>query len=316
MQRSSYVFSGGLHVGIVLLAVYGLPFYEFERPADPPVILAELAPIAEQSNVPKVQPRPVEAKAEPKQEPEPPKPEVKPEPPKPMPAAAPPPPPPPPPAPPKPAEAAKPAPPPPEPVPAPKPVPKVEKAEAAPPKPEPPKPVEKPAPPKQQTQQQAKPQPKAPDFTDVAALVNRLQKTPPAPTPSQPAPQVASRAPASPAPRAEGPSNPNLPLSISEKDFIASQIYDKWNLDCGRRDAREHVVRIQFMLNPDGTLKTQPEVLDAVKLYTQENYRASAEAARRAVHKAVPFKFPPNTDVGKFTQEIILNFDPRQQCNS
>ncbi|MBX3452993.1 hypothetical protein [Ferrovibrio sp.] len=316
MQRNSYVFSAGLHAGIVLFAVFGLPFYEPERPAEPPVILAELAPIAEQSNVPKVQPRPVEAKAEPKPDPEPPKPEVKPEPPKPAPAAAAPPPPPPPPAPepPKPVEAAKPA-PAPEPLPAPKPLPKVEKTEAP---PAPPKPVEKPAPPKPQpqVQTQAPQQPKTTNFTDVAALVNRLQKTPPAPTPSQPAPQVASRAPPAPAPRAEGPSNPNLPLSISEKDFIASQIYDKWNLDCGRRDAREHVVRIQFMLNPDGTLKTQPEVLDAVKLYTQENYRASAEAARRAVHKAVPFKFPPNTDVGKFTQEIVLNFDPRQQCNS
>lgn len=308
MERRSYIYSAAFHATLVAVGVFGLPYYEPERIPEPPVILAELAPIAEKSNVPKVQPLPVEAKVEPpKPEPEPPKPEAKPEPPKPV-TAAPPPPPPPPPPPqpqPKPVEAAKPAPPPPEPLPKPE-------AKVEPPKPEPPKPQPKPEPPKpQQTQA------KAPDFSSVAALVNKMQKptpAPPSPAPAQP--QVAQRTPAPPAPRADGPSNPNLPLSISEKDFIASQIYDKWNLDCGRRDAREHVVRIQFMLNPDGSLKTQPEVLDAVRLYAQESYRASAEAARRAVHKAVPFKFPPNTDIAKFTQEIVLNFDPRTQCNS
>ncbi|WP_430397706.1 hypothetical protein [Ferrovibrio sp.] len=305
MQRRSYVYSAAFHASLVAVGIFGLPYFERERIPEPPVILAELAPIAEKSNVPKPQPLPVEAKQEPKQEPEPPKPEAKPEPPKPVTAAPPPPPPPPPPPqPPKPVEAAKPTPPPPEPLP---------KPEV---KAEPPKPVAKPEPPKppappQQTQA------KSPDFSSVAALVNKMQK--PAPAPAQPAPaqpQVAQRTPAPPAPRAVGPSDPSQPLSISEKDFIASQIYDKWALDCGRRDAREHVVRVQFQLNPDGSLKTQPEVLDAVKLYTQDNYRASAEAARRAVFKAVPFKFPPNTDIAKFTQEIVLNFDPRTQCNS
>jgi len=312
VDRSSYIYSAGLHATVIAVAIFGLPLFEIERLPEPPVIIAEMAPLSEKSNVPKVQPTPVEAKAEPKPEPEPPKPEAKPEPPKPAPAAAPPPPPPAPPEPPRPVEAAKPA-PAPEPVPGPKPLPKTEKP-PEPPAPAPPKPAEKPAPPRPTPP--APTQAKAPDFSDVAALVNKMQKTPPAPPPPTPAPKVAAAAPPSPAPRAVGPSNPNLPLSISEKDFIASQIYDKWNLDCGRRDARDHVVRIQFMLNPDGTLKTQPEVLDSARLYVQEHYRAAAESARRAVHKAVPFKFPAGVDISKFTQEIVLNFDPRQQCNS
>lgn len=308
MQRSSYIFSASLHAAVIAIAAFGLPLFEIERLPEPPVIIAELAPISDKSNVPKVQPVPVEAKAEPKPDPEPPKPEPKPVPPAPAPAAAPPPPPPP--APPKPAEAPKPA---PAPAPEPAPLPKPEKAVAPPPTPAPPVPASKPAPPKPPPP--APTQAKAPDMNDIAALVNKMAKNTPAPAPTQPNQKTAA-APPAPAPRAVGPSNPNLPLSISEKDFLASQIYDKWNLDCGRRDARDHVVRIQFTLNPDGTLKTQPEVLDSVRLYTQENYRAAAESARRAVHKAVPFKFPPNTDINKFTQEIILNFDPRQQCNS
>lgn len=300
MRRSSYVFSASLHAAAVAVAIWGLPFFQFEPEPEPPIILAELAPIAEQSNIPKVQ---QEVKAPPKPEtpPEPPKPEAKPEPPKPVTAAPPPPPPPPPPEPPKPVEK-----------PTPKPEAKPEEIAPAPPKPvskpEPPKP-EPPKPP-QQTQA------KAPDFSSVAALVNKLQKNTPQPQ-QAPQPQVAAKsAPPAPQQRMEGPANPNLPLSISERDFIASQIYDKWNLDCGRRDAREHIVRIQVQLNADGTLKSQPELLDTVRVMSQESYRAAAEAARRAVFKAAPFRFPPGADVQKFTQEMVLNFDPRQQCNS
>ncbi|MEK9971450.1 MAG: energy transducer TonB, partial [Ferrovibrio sp.] len=82
MQRSSYIFSASLHGGIVALALFGLPYWEPKRDAEPPVILAEFAPIAEKTNVPKPQPKVVETKAEPKEEPAP---EVKPapEPPKP-----------------------------------------------------------------------------------------------------------------------------------------------------------------------------------------------------------------------------------------
>src|SRR3546814_11035094 len=63
------------------------------------LILAEFAPIAEQTNVPKPQPKTVETKAEPKPEPKPEVKEAKPEPPKPPPAAVTPQPPPPPPTP-------------------------------------------------------------------------------------------------------------------------------------------------------------------------------------------------------------------------
>lgn len=300
MRQSAIIYSAGLHVGVFLLAVYGLPFRDFERDPEPPVIVMEIAPIAEKTNIPKPAPEPVEAKAEPKPEPapEPPKPDVKPEPAKPVTAAPPPPPPPPAPPPPKPVEAPKPPPPEPAPKPLPKPPEKVVEAPKPQPKPEPPK-----------------PQQKQVDFNSMAALVNKMQPKP-APQAPQPAPPKVAAAPAAPSPRAVGPSNPNLPLSISEKDFLAAQIYDKWNLDCGRRDAREHVVKIQFSLNADGSIRDQPELLDTARYFAQEGYRASAEAARRAVHKAVPFKFPPGADIQKFTQEIVLNFDPRQQCNS
>jgi hypothetical protein len=312
VQRSSYIFSASLHAGIVAIAVFGLPYWEPKRDAEPPVILAEFAPIADKTNVPKPQPKVVESKAEPKEEPAP---EQKPtpEPPKPQPqAVAPPPPPPPPtPEPPKQAEAPKPA-PMPEPVPSPKPLPKPKEVVEAPEPPkvaEKPKPEAKPVPPK--TTQRPEEKSKTPSFTDVAALVNKM-KAPPAAQPQQ-APQTASRTPPAAAPRAEGPSNPNLPISMSEKDFIRKQVEDRWQFDIGAKDASNLIVRIRFSLNPDGSLRTQPEIVDQARMYLpgQESYRSAAESARRAVLKAVPFQLPPG-DKEKWSQDIILNFDPRQ----
>jgi len=312
VQRKSYIFSASLHGGILAFAVFGLPhLFETPREPEPPVILAEFAPIAEKTNVPKPQPKVVETKAEPKEEPVP---EQKPtpEPPKPQQQAVTPPPPPPPPAPepPKQAEAPKPA-PMPEPIPAPKPLPKPKEVVETPDPPkvqEKPKPESKPTPPKQTQVPEQKT--KQPDFSDVAALVNKM-KAPPAPQPQQ-APQTASRTPPAAAPRAEGPSNPNLPVSMSEKDFIRKQVEDKWQFDLGAKDAKDLVVRIKFSLNPDGSLRTQPEIVDTARMYLpgQESYRSAAESARRAVLKAAPFQLPPG-DKDKWGQDIILNFDPR-----
>lgn len=311
MQRSSYIFSASLHAGITALAIFGLPYWEPKREPEPMVVLAEFAPIAEKTNVPKPQPKIVETKAEPKEEPVP---EQKPapEPPKPQPQAVTPPPPPPPPAPepPKQAEAPKPT-PMPEPVPSPKPLPKPKDVVETPEPPkvaEKPKPEAKPVPPK--TTQRTEEKSKTPDFSDVAALVNKM-KAPPAPQPQQ-APQTASRTPPAAAPRAEGPSNPNLPVSMSEKDFIRKQVEDKWQFDIGAKDASNLIVRISFSLNPDGSLRSEPRIVDTARMYLpgQESYRAAAESARRAVLKAAPFQLPPG-DKDKWSQEIILNFDPR-----
>lgn len=167
----------------------------------------------------------------------------------------------------------------------------------------------KPQPPKPQTPVQEKA--KQPSFADVAALVNKMKQTP-ATQPSQ-TPQTASRTPPAAKPRAEGPSNPNQPISMSEKDFIRKQVEDQWLFDLGAKDAQELIVRIRFSINPDGSLRQQPEIVDQARMYMpgQESYRSAAESARRAVLKAAPFRLPPG-DKDKWGQEIILNFDPRQ----
>src|SRR3546814_19792482 len=82
---------------------------------------------------------------------------------------------------------------------------------------------------------------------------------------------------------------------MSEKDFIRKQVEDNWLFDLGAKDAEKLVVRIRFSITPDGTLRTQPQIVDQASMYLpgQESSRAAAESERRACLKAVQFKLPP-----------------------
>src|SRR5690606_42041892 len=99
----------------------------------------------------------------------------------------------------------------------------------------------------------------------------------------------------------------------SGEDAIRKRVADKWQFDIAAWDAHNRMLRIRFSLNPDGSLRSQPDSVDQARMYMpgQDNYRAAAESARRAVLKAAPFQLPPG-DREKWAQEIILNFDPRQ----
>jgi len=297
VNRSALIYSAGVHGAVVALMVVGLPFFESTPPPmEPPtVILAEMVPIAEKSNPPPPSPK-VEA----------PKPEPKPEPPKPEPAKALPPPPPPksepaPPPPPKPQAAA------PEPTPAPKPkAPEPPKVAEAPP--QPPKPQAKPTPPTP-TPAPAPTEAKHFDATKLAALLNKIQKpVPQAPPPQTPAVQRA----ASPeVPQHNVPSNLSQPVTQSEKDFLRSQIERFWAVDPGARDAASLVVRVRVWLSPDGMVRGMPEIINQSDLKT--TYAQSAgEAARRAILRAQPIKFPPG-DVQRWVgNEIVLTFNPKE----
>ncbi|MCW5732121.1 MAG: energy transducer TonB [Alphaproteobacteria bacterium] len=281
-MRKAVFLSMTFHVAIMLLAMFGVPWSFREPPIlDEPVVLVELAPIAERTNAPPpaAPPRPEPPKPEPPK-PEPPKPEPpKPEPPKP--------------------EPPKPEPPKPEPAPRAEPAPK--KAE-----PPPPEPIAKPRP---------KPEPPKPAFdpNKLAALLDRAPRTPssaPQPAaPPQPAPQSAAR----PVPNA--PSSPLAPVTQGERDFLVAQIQRNWNLDCGRKDADKIVVRVQAHYNPDGSLRDQPQILDQGQLFApgRESWAAAAQAALRAVLMTQPLKFPPG-DLARWNQPFILNFDSRAFC--
>ena len=95
LRRSSYVYSALLHLGLILLAVFGLPQFWREPPVEETPMVVDIVPIGEKTNPPPLQdnkPQPEPQKAEPEPpKPEPPKPEPpKPDPPKPEPKPEPP----------------------------------------------------------------------------------------------------------------------------------------------------------------------------------------------------------------------------------
>lgn len=184
------------------------------------------------------------------------------------------------------------------------------------PKPEPKKkpvvkPKRKPKPPPKKV---AKPAPDSPeedkakkykfDAGRIAALIDktpRKQAAPESPDKAHVQPKITSRT----AQPLEG-----QPLTLSEVDALRAQIERCWIVQAGARYAEDLVVTIRVFLNPDGSLRRQPQIVDDARLETDPFFRAAAESALRAVLKCEPFKMP----VAKYHRwrEIELTFDPRE----
>ena len=182
-------------------------------------------------------------------------------------------------------------------------------------KPKPPKKVAKPKrKPKPPTGKVAKAKPEAPkdtkskkykfDADRIAALIDKTPRKRSAPeTPETPraSPKITSRT-----------AQPlaGQPLTLSEVDALKTQIERCWIVQAGARYAEDLVVTIRVFLNPDGSLRREPQIVDDKRLAGDPFFRAAAESAIRAVLKCEPFKMP-------FTKyhrwrEIELTFDPRE----
>ena len=321
-MRNGIAISTLLHFGVVLAAVYGLPDL-----LNPPVvveqpIIVELVTIAERT----VSQKPVEPQPK---KPPPPAPKLKPiaaPEPKPEPAVAKAPPPPPPP--PEPAKVEAPAPP--------KPAPKAKPAEVVTPKPKPaekpkPKAQKKPAPPKKIAMAEPpkafrslprpkqKPKRRRPKFSAdrIAALLDKAKKDDAPevkkeekkkfdqvkpPEPKQPAVVSAT------AERQEF----GQPLTISEVDAVRAKIETCWSMPAGARGAENFVVRIQFALNPDGSFRGAPKIIDSGGHAGNEAfYRTASEAALRAVQKCEPYDMLPRAKYKRW-QDMEMTFDPKE----
>ncbi len=304
-MRAAITISVAFHFALAAAAWTGVPvlFRDVLREDTP--IIVELVAIDEET---RAAPQVVK-KEEPDPEDEPPKPE-------PVKAALAPPPPPPP------APVAEPTPPaPPEKVaalpPPPKPEPKPEAVEPPPPPPPetriiPDPPTPKPVPPRTDVRPRTKPTPpsKAATFDAgrISVLIDKSRKETTPEADSEEAPKKFLQPP----PVQQSPVRQAAVgnrLTISEVDAIRFQIEQCWNVPAGSRDARDLVIRIQFSLKPDGSLKAPPVILDRERM-GDGFYRAAAESARRAVLLCTPLKNLPTAKYDRW-QEITLTFNPR-----
>ncbi|MDE0202965.1 MAG: cell envelope integrity protein TolA [Rhodospirillaceae bacterium] len=315
MSKRGWLFSGLLHVGVVVAAVLGLPqVFESDAlvPSDQPIVVS-LVEIADEPSAPveEVEPEPApapipEAAPEPEPEPEPvaepepepvpepvpevlaaldPEPVIEPEPiiePEPEPA------------------------PPPEPVvePEPEPTPKAPEAKPEPPPaPEPPPvPLAKPKRPKKpsfdtllqsltdEEPAETPPPPKKaeePSFDDMLANIAGVDDEPP-PDAATPAPLTG-------------------PLRRTITDAIKQKVERNWSVPAGVLDAGELVVTLRIQLGPDGSVR-RVEIVDADG---GANYRTMAESGRRAVLKASPFDaLTRYVDRYEGWRDITMTFSP------
>jgi outer membrane biosynthesis protein TonB len=184
------------------------------------------------------------------------------------------------------------------------------------PKPEPPKPAEKvevpkpkekPEPPQQIAKNEPKPEQKKYDPGQFEALLKNLSAQPTAPSPDAPPqrPRVASAKPSS-QPRAPIGSQ----LSASEMDLIREQIARCWNVPAGARDAKDLVVEIRVVVDPDGTVR-QATIVDQARFGSDPFFRAAAESARRAFFNPMcrPLHLPPEKYA--IWKDLVVDFSPK-----
>lgn len=281
------VISGVLHLALLALAIFGLPFLDFQRqPSEPAPIFVEFAPISNISNPPPPAPKAETPKPDPKSEQKADTPPT-----------------------PKPDTQAKPTPDTARDTPPPAPQPRQQAAQPQ-AKPEETFDAKKLAQLLEKKVEQKPDQKKEDNKFDpnqLAALLDRRAQNRPPPSANTTGPTTPSNQTAP-----NQPSNSNLPVSMTDRDFIRTQVEKNWGFDPGARGVGDFVVRVSFSLNADGTLREQPKILDNARMMMsgQEAYRAFAERARRAVLRAAPFQLPPG-DPARWSQEIILTFNPK-----
>jgi outer membrane biosynthesis protein TonB len=281
--------SAALHAAVFAVAVFGIPdlLSRNIRTQEAPLVF-EVLPISAITNVPPPAPTPPQLQQT--QTPPPP-----PEPPRLQPAPPPPPPPPPVPAPPPPAPAPAPR---PEPAPAP-----------TPPPPAPPRPVQQtvPAPPAPAP----RPQQQQFDLDNVLRDLTR-QRPPPQQQQAQaqpaPAPQQQAARPSN------APSNPNLPLSITEMDAIRQKVSQFWNIDPGARGVETFAVELRVWADRDGTVRDVRVV--AVQGEAGGFRDAFADGARRAVLRASPLPMPAERAAQLTDGNLTLTFSARDMLGA
>lgn len=99
-------------------------------------------------------------------------------------------------------------------------------------------------------------------------------------------------------------------VTISEIDLVRQQIRKCWNVQGGYKDIENMTVQIKVQMNPDGTVRRAD--IERAHQYASDPFKkAFAESAYRAVlnKRCQPFKLPP--DKYGHWKSMTLNFDPR-----
>jgi outer membrane biosynthesis protein TonB len=109
--------------------------------------------------------------------------------------------------------------------------------------------------------------------------------------------------------------NPDLPMSMSERDVIMSQLAKCWNVPAGAKDAQDLVVVVEAEYNVDGSFIKVGLAQESMGRYNADTFfRAAADSALRAVKLCSPLtNLPP--EKYETWRLMELRFDPKFMLN-
>lgn len=96
-------------------------------------------------------------------------------------------------------------------------------------------------------------------------------------------------------------------LSQNELDALRARLRECWNVPVGVAEARDLIVTVRIQFKQDGSLQTDPRLMNSG---SHPAFQVAAESALRAVRTCAPFSFLP---VAKYEawKDVIVDFDPR-----
>jgi outer membrane biosynthesis protein TonB len=170
------------------------------------------------------------------------------------------------------------------------------------------KPVEKP---KEKPPEKKKPKPK----DDLSAILKAVKDTAQKEKKEDKKDKKPVEEATSPAQAVSNQYNPTLPMSMSEKDAIMSQLAKCWSVPAGAKDAQNLVVMINAEYNSDGSvIKAELAQGSLLRYNTDDFFRAAADSAIRAVKMCSPLSgLPP--EKYETWRMMELQFDPRFMLN-
>jgi hypothetical protein len=96
-------------------------------------------------------------------------------------------------------------------------------------------------------------------------------------------------------------------LSQSEIDALRARLRDCWTVPVGLAEARDLTVTVRIQFNKDGSLSTDPQLMNHG---THPAFQAASESALRAVRRCAPYTFMPPAKYEAW-KDVIVDFDPR-----
>jgi colicin import membrane protein len=96
-------------------------------------------------------------------------------------------------------------------------------------------------------------------------------------------------------------------LSQNEIDALRARLRQCWNVPVGVAEARDLVVTVRIQFKQDGSLSTEPRLMNSAG---HPAFVAASESALRAVRSCAPYTFLPAAKYDAW-KDVIVDFDPR-----